>query len=185
MLSQDATRTPHGDGNLPSPTTLEDPISRMQPAPLTGTETFLAGILISSIVSMQPAPLTGTATFTVLTRLVLLRDATRTPRGDGNLTLRSHASAKHRMQPAPLTGTATHSILHSKVRTHQRCNPHPSRGQINSAHHFVMCGVFLCSLHLMGAFAALRFRLPGDREHNTHLHQLEKQRRTAIAEKRQ
>ena len=56
----------------------------MQPAPLAGTATIWFLITIHENLRMQPAPLAGTATLHGTPCPHYARDATRTPRGDGN-----------------------------------------------------------------------------------------------------
>ena len=65
---------------------------------------------------MQPAPLAGTATLLELEPHHFGADATRTPRGDGNIQLRQKLKLVYTgMQPAPLTGTATFAFSTSTL----------------------------------------------------------------------
>ena len=86
----DATRTPYGDGNLPDSSLLIASFSMMQPAPLTGTATTKRYSLRRSL-EIQPAPLTGTATNKDFRSYGdNLVDATRAPYGDGNMNARKN-----------------------------------------------------------------------------------------------
>ena len=80
----------------------------MQPAPLAGTATSLC-VQILRATLMQPAPLAGTATVKLLHCCTPFIDATRTPRGDGNVRpvwIADHGIIS-RCNLRPPTGTAT------------------------------------------------------------------------------
>ena len=73
-------------------------------------------IRVCILLLMQPAPLAGTATKLDNQHLSWLQDATRIPRGDGNIHLRQKLKLVYTgMQPAPLTGTATFAFSTSTL----------------------------------------------------------------------
>ena len=124
----DATRTPRGDCNVLCLEPANAINLRCNPHPSRGQQRKLISES-SGVDSMQPAPLAGTATTKIsgtlvfgegcnphpsrgqqLTNLMNFNkykiDATRTPRGDSNVSNRSFMiSYFSLMQPAPLTGT--------------------------------------------------------------------------------
>ena len=125
----------------------------MQPAPLTGTATFL--INIESLREEVDAARTPHGDSNVLSPVRVVtamvddaartphgdsnfdhdgaeipfdQDAARTPHGDSNLERLVLAQKGKEMQPAPLTGTATLDGT-GRLALYQGCSPHPSRGQ--------------------------------------------------------
>ena len=88
----------------------------MQPAPLAGTATLL---------ELEPHHFGADATRTPrgdgnldiqASTISVWLDATRTPRGDGNIHLRQKLKLVYTgMQPAPLTGTATFAFSTSTL----------------------------------------------------------------------
>ena len=108
-------------------------------------------IRVCILLLMQPAPLAGTATKLDNQHLSWLQDATRTPRGDGNLIRIRTASLRCGCNPHPSRGrqhsfkAETETCLHrDATRTPYgdgnlrildlhlvagRCNPHPLRGR--------------------------------------------------------
>ena len=105
-LGQDATRTPHGDGN-DHVGQRKDPLSdRCNPHPSRGRQ---RGVKVGNKydpVRCNPHPSRG--------RQHVFQDKWNKDTG--------------MMQPAPLTGTATSSVV-SDVPPVSGCNPHPSRGR--------------------------------------------------------
>ena len=109
----DASPTPHGDGNLVLVAKV-DGDEKMHPLPLTGTETTFVHTLRIIQQRMHPLPLTGTETvkgvdyFTAAEMHPLPLTGTETRTQSGHLT------AKLEMHPLPLTGTETdisHKII--------------------------------------------------------------------------
>ena len=82
-------------------------------------------IRVCILLLMQPAPLAGTATKLDNQHLSWLQDATRTPRGDGNLIRIRTASLRCGCNPHPSRGRQRSSRLDSRPRNHFKMQSTP------------------------------------------------------------
>ena len=83
---------------------------------------------------MQSAPLAGTATgFYALHIILLVKDAIRTPRGDGNDTFCIIRRGSFKMQSAPLAGTATQCSAWTESSQSMQSAPLAGTATVNDA----------------------------------------------------
>ena len=126
--------------------------AKMHPVPLAGTATRHRYCHSDYSEKMHPVPLAGTATVKDIFRNdCICGDASRTPRGDGNVRRFFSIVRENRcipypsrgrqladvglsvccfswMHPVPLTGTATKTVFPILI-SNSRCIPYPSRGR--------------------------------------------------------